>query len=203
VELAAGIAQQLGQVVQTSDVFAPERLSGEGDRPVFALTAAHRPRGSVSGVLGRRQRRRARWPSPAARARSSAARCSKTVIPSRLAVSSAASTSPAARFRSPGWSRVTSTVARSAWVRAAQGRFHRVHDQAAIGQQWQGRRLTAGSSLPFIAGEQLFPARLRHPPEPGGVGPHRQQRAARLERRSSCTASTVPFASSPGCSPAP
>ena len=33
--------------------------------------------------------------------------------------------------------------------------------------------------------------------------PHRQVAGRCLERRSSCTASTVPFASWPGCSPAP
>jgi hypothetical protein len=59
-EFAAGMAQQVRQVVQALDVFEPERLPGEGDRPVFALTPAHRPRGGASRGRGARHRR-LRW----------------------------------------------------------------------------------------------------------------------------------------------
>src|SRR5262252_2467769 len=43
--------------MQALDVLEPERLPGEGDRPVLALTPEHRPRGSAVRSRGRRERR--------------------------------------------------------------------------------------------------------------------------------------------------
>ena len=51
-EFPAGIAQQVRQVVQALDVFEPERLPGEGDRPVLALPPEHRPWSSAFCGLG-------------------------------------------------------------------------------------------------------------------------------------------------------
>src|SRR5215469_3771998 len=53
VEFPAGIAQQVRQVVQALDVLEPEPLPGEGDRPVLALTPAHRPRRTAVRSTGR------------------------------------------------------------------------------------------------------------------------------------------------------
>ena len=102
VEFPAGIPQQVRQVMQTFDVLEPERLPGEGDRPVLTLTPAHRPRRDAVRGPGRPGLRLSRVAVPAGAGQGVAGLLREAVIPSRVAVPSAAASSPTACSRSPG-----------------------------------------------------------------------------------------------------